>query len=389
MKKILFLVTLLVASVSLWSETDNVAIMDIVDRESQIPYNTKLMLRSNIAELISKINGYEAYDRFNTGQTIDEYEFQRTGHLSSDDIRKIGRLAGVQHILIVEANQLKSNKLSITAKVLSVETARMEKTANVTTKTDMQALQNNAKILVDELFATEEEPVEPVVAEIKEEPVVKEVKEEPVEVQAKEEIEPIIDKVLIERVRRDEYKYGDTWLTRQEYYQFINNRDLCIPAYKQFNQGLLMEEIGKWTLVGGAGCLLIGTLVTAIGVPVNEHIRVETYYMPKDNNDRPQSGVYDGLYVSSYDWKREGTSYTWHATGQGVNYLGCVVAGPILMGLGFAAAVTGGTLWCVGIHKKDYAFEQFNESCATDKPISTISLNLQVSGNGLGLALHF
>ncbi|MBR4564483.1 MAG: hypothetical protein IKO26_08530 [Paludibacteraceae bacterium] len=60
-----------------------------------------------------------------------------------------------------------------------------------------------------------------------------------------------------ERVSYNEYKYGDKWMTRKEYYTFINDRNRCVPAYKQFQIGLKLEKTGMWTTIADpVFCLL-------------------------------------------------------------------------------------------------------------------------------------
>ena len=146
MKKILTLLILAV-TFSAVAQTRKVAILDPVDIENTLPYGVKLMVRSHLAEAITNTPGYEAYDRTNLQQIFDEQEFQRTGFVSDEDIKKIGEMTGVQYVLVAEASKLDEKNLFITAKILNVETARVEKTANTMAQTDIPSLQKGAQDL--------------------------------------------------------------------------------------------------------------------------------------------------------------------------------------------------------------------------------------------------
>ena len=153
MKKIFFVAALFMALSAAAAQSTKVAIMDIVDRNSQIEYNTKLMLSSYIAEAVTNTPGYEAYDHLDISDIIDEYEFQRTGFISSNDISEIGKKTSVQQILIVEVSKIKSRKLFVTAKLHNVTTKQLESAVNTTTSTKVESIQQGIRALTTQLFA--------------------------------------------------------------------------------------------------------------------------------------------------------------------------------------------------------------------------------------------
>ncbi len=97
--------------VRLGLENRKVAILEIVDRADALEYGIKFMLRSNIAWAITAAPGYEGYDRVDVSSIIKEHEFQRTGLVSNQQIKRLGEMAGAQYILIAEAAQVDSNTL--------------------------------------------------------------------------------------------------------------------------------------------------------------------------------------------------------------------------------------------------------------------------------------
>lgn len=123
------------------AQVKKVAILETVDREGNVPYAYKLMLRSNLAKAITDAPGYEAYDRTDMDAIMGEQNFQRTGMVSEDQIKRLGEMTGAAYILVAEAVKADENSMFITAKILNVETAKTEMTENVlmgNAATDMQ-----------------------------------------------------------------------------------------------------------------------------------------------------------------------------------------------------------------------------------------------------------
>jgi len=111
----------------LLAETKKVAILETVDKEGKISYAHKLMLRSSLAKAITEAPGYEAYDRVDTKDILDELKFQRTGLVSDSEIRKVGAMAGAQYVMIAEAVMVDASNMFITAKIIDVESAQTMK----------------------------------------------------------------------------------------------------------------------------------------------------------------------------------------------------------------------------------------------------------------------
>lgn len=321
MKKLFLFLLTVVLSVSALAQTRKVAILETVDRQNQITYGVKLMLRSYLAEAITNSKGYEAYVRTEDIRAIiDEQEFQRTGYVSDEEIKKIGQMTGVQYILVVEASKIDDQNLFVSAKILNVETARMEMTSNLMVQSDVQSLQQGAKDLASRLLKEDSTPA----------------------VVSKSFVSP----GYIERVTYNEYKIGDQWMNRKEYYNFINNKN-CIPAYQQFQTGKKCVTAGWVTFGSGLTIMTIGLCCLA----ADQH-------------------YYNGSY---YEHDYSGS-------------IACCVLAPI----GGATAVCAGIpLLSVGYYKMNNAYKKYNEYCSPDKKPSYVSFNLQSSANGLGLAIHF
>ncbi len=129
-----------------------VAILETVDKEGSISYGIKLMLRSNLAAAVTNTPGYEGYDRVDISSIMGEQNFQRTGMVSDDQIKKLGEMTGASYILVAEAAKLDATHLFITAKILDVESARLEQTANVQSETTVEEFETACRQLAASLF---------------------------------------------------------------------------------------------------------------------------------------------------------------------------------------------------------------------------------------------
>ena len=131
MRKVLSLSCFLFVSFFAFAQEQNikVAILETVDRGGNVEYAYKLMLRSNLAKAITNTPGYEAYDRTDMDAIMSEHDFQRTGLVSEDQIKRLGEMTGASYVLVAEAAKA-DDQMFITAKIINVETAKTEKTDN-------------------------------------------------------------------------------------------------------------------------------------------------------------------------------------------------------------------------------------------------------------------
>ena len=137
----LFLLCLFLCENYAGAQVRKIAVLETVDREGNVPYAVKVMVRSNLTKAITNTYGYEAYDRIDVSQIMGEQSFQRSGMVSDEQIKRLGEMAGAEFILIAEAVTFDPTSVFITAKVLNVETAKTELSENslmAMTATDIQ-----------------------------------------------------------------------------------------------------------------------------------------------------------------------------------------------------------------------------------------------------------
>ncbi len=233
MKKILFFTVAFLLGVNSMAQSNKIAILDIVDRDNQIEYNTKLMLRSYIFEAVAKSPGCEAYEFSGLDEIIDEYEFLRTGNLKLDEIRKIGQAAGVQQILVIEASQLKASQLFVTAKLINASTAQMEMTTNMTTKPQRKVMQSDVSFFTDQLLSSF---------------IIKNnLQTENVQLVRN-------SKEVRKKFNKKKYSYGNKDMSEEEMLIFVHERDPKI--YKKLKKAKALQ-ISGWVFGGASAMWMI------------------------------------------------------------------------------------------------------------------------------------
>lgn len=126
MKKILTLILIFISLVSLADEgIKRVTILEVVDKENRIDLGQEIVLRAALSRSITNTSGYEGYERVDLEKVFGELNFQRTGAVSDEQIKKIGEMTGAKYVLIAEAAMLGETKMVIVAKILDVETAKL------------------------------------------------------------------------------------------------------------------------------------------------------------------------------------------------------------------------------------------------------------------------
>lgn len=158
MKKIFSLLfCLLVFIMQTYSQTPTkkVAILETVDKENVISYGVKLMVRSKLTWAITNTPGYEGYDRVDMASIMSEHDFQRTGLVSDEQIKRLGEMTGAEYILVAEVAMLDHNHIIIVSKILSVETARIVRTSNIQTATDVGSMESACQELAAKLLGVE------------------------------------------------------------------------------------------------------------------------------------------------------------------------------------------------------------------------------------------
>lgn len=354
MRTKLFTLLLLLSTAIASAETMRVAILEPVDRENKINYATKLVLRSNLAKAITNATGYEAYDRSDIDAIVGEQNFQRTGMVSEDQIKRLGEMTGAKYILVAEAVMMDDKNMFIAAKVLDVETARVVMSENQMMGVEAIKIQEGCIKLASNLFhvsipvtnntAIEKEVIETGV-NVKETAIqlVKHTKQE------------------MQVYGKSAYSYGDTPMDIKAMEKFLQNN--CPAAYLKYLSGQKMKKAGWTFLAAGAAVIIGGGICTSI---CNAYSKDAAWSKINANPSLNRDEI-----LKEYEDK----SYAAEA-----GEITCFCIGPIVVSC-VAVPLLG-----VGYYRTNNAHKIFNKQCATPEKLT---LNLQSSQNGIGLALNF
>ena len=134
------------------AEVVKVAILETIDKANEVKYGERLLVRSSLARAVAATPGFEAYDRVDLEAIFGEQNFQRTGYVSSDQIKQLGAMTGAQYILLPEIAKLNDKSFYITAKILDVETAKAVSVSGATTSNDVSAMEQACIKMANELL---------------------------------------------------------------------------------------------------------------------------------------------------------------------------------------------------------------------------------------------
>lgn len=349
-KFILFL--LLLFSAGMYAqEVKRVAILETVDKENKVSYANKLILRASLSKAITQTEGYEAYDRTDVDAIMSEQDFQRTGMVSNDQIKRLGEMTGANYILVAEAAQLDDKKtMFITAKLLDVETARTIMTDYVMMGTTADAIQEGCTILSEKLFSNTTKSTPSKVAA---NTSVSQIPQMSANI-GNGETFVINSKSTQKMFGVKKYTYNGNQMDEKQFVQFLYRNNTKI--YADYVKSKRLISAGWWTM--GTG--IVSMLSLGVGLLFVE----EQYY-----------DSYSGRYRYRTNWE------AWNA---GISFIS----------IGAAATVASIPIVSVGYAKKKKVTYSLNNDLyvannhsATNKP--AVNLSVQASQNGIGLALNF
>ena len=338
-----FILFLLLFSAAMFAqEVKRVAILETVDKENKVSYANKLILRASLSKAITQTEGYEAYDRTDVDAIMSEQDFQRTGMVSNDQIKRLGEMTGANYILVAEAAQLDDKKtMFITAKLLDVETARTIMTDYVMMGTTADAIQEGCTVLSEKLFSNTPKSTSSKVAA---NTSTSQIPQMSANIGNGEKF-VINSKSTQKMFGVKKYSYGGSQMDEKQFVQFLYRNNTKI--YADYVKSKKLISAGWWTM--GAG------VVSMIGIGVGCFI--------------------DGV-----------TSYYYKPGSEG--------AGVAFMAIGGAAIASSIPILGVGYKKKkNVAYSLNNDLYVANNPSTTskpaVNLSVQSSQNGIGLALNF
>ena len=235
--------------------TKKVAILEVVDKEGTLSYSHKLLLRSSLAKAVSNTAGYEAYDRTDIDAIMSEHDFQRTGLVNGDQIKRLGEMAGVAYILVPEGAMMGEENMFITAKLLNVETAKVEMTDNQMVGVSPLELQKGCETLANVLFGKKDNQS---ITQIG-------ISDSYYNIGAQS---AMLFDGSITKIDSKHYSYKGNTMNKKAYEAFLRYK--CPQAYKQYNVGRKLKA-GGWSCIGVGGTFIVlGVALLAVATAETE-----------------------------------------------------------------------------------------------------------------------
>lgn len=352
-KTILFL--FLLFSVVASAQIKRVAILETVDKENKVSYASKLVLRTSLSKAIANTPGCEVYDRTDVDAIMSEHTFQRTGLVNSDQIKRLGEMTGADYILVAEAVKINTKNLFVTAKLLDVETARTIVTEMM--EINVEHMQQGCAALAKKMFPDNKE----------------------LDFGIKRTVGP----QLIRNSKTDQklygieaYSYGETQMDKKALESFLRNNSPDV--YKRYlrgnsciKAGWAIFGIGLATTAAGGACMVLSYRYDEKMWEFEDEIERDNMMFDRYNftpTDEREQYLYDGY---RFYWAKSSLLYE---------------LGIGLMSGGAGLTVISIPIFSAGYGMKNNIHKKYNQQ-ANEQP--NLTLNLQSSRNGVGIALNF
>ena len=266
MKKLYLIILLMAFAIAATAQTKRIAILETIDKEGNVPYAVEVMVRSNLTKVISNTEGYEGYDRVNISQIMDEHEFERTGLVNEDQIRRLGEISGADYLLVSEAVKFDELNIFVTAKILNVVSAKTEGSENALMGMTAQDIQHGCESLANRLLGLPDPTTNNHANSSNvNAPSVQQSAQQPQE-------QPLEDLVVTEMPNLFPERFQNNgFITRQgkTYYQngkplstndYVDLMKSCPQSSSRYTGGLAINLIG-WCVWGGGTGYALGSLI--------------------------------------------------------------------------------------------------------------------------------
>lgn len=153
MKQRLTFFFLLMLTVTAMAQNKKVAVWDTKCSDNSISAMQRVMVRGGMEAAVANAPGYTGFDRASFDAIIREHNFQRSGAVSDNDIKRLGEMAGVQYIIVPEA-MADGKDFYIIVKMLDVESGEFGAAYEELCTTSATDIKNACAKLGSQLFGT-------------------------------------------------------------------------------------------------------------------------------------------------------------------------------------------------------------------------------------------
>lgn len=151
-KKIAFLVALVFLSSVVCAQNKKIAVLDPVCRDGSVNSFYMNTIRGVLEKVVSSTDEYQAYNRIDLDQIMDEHDFQRSGAVSDSEIKELGEMASVDYIMVSDVSA-SDDYLSVVVKILNIETGEYDKVSSPKVmKMEPEEVNKGCSLLAREMF---------------------------------------------------------------------------------------------------------------------------------------------------------------------------------------------------------------------------------------------
>jgi len=150
MKKLL-IILLSVLSLTAVAQQKSVAVLEPVCKDNSVKSFYLLLIRGEMESAITSTDEYSVYDRTAVDKIMEEQNFQRSGLVKDDQIKRLGEMVGVDYVLISEVSA-DEGYMTFIAKILNVETGQSTKSQSELMEMNAPNVKNGCLSIATKLF---------------------------------------------------------------------------------------------------------------------------------------------------------------------------------------------------------------------------------------------
>lgn len=151
MRKFFFFILFTALSLTMVAQQKSVAVLEPICRDNSVGTFYHQIIRGSMESAVTATDEYVSYDRTAFDKVLEEHEFQRSGVVDDDQIRKMGAYAGVDYVLVTELSGYEGY-LNIIVKIINIETGESSKSLNELTEQQPKVVQSVCQDLAKRLF---------------------------------------------------------------------------------------------------------------------------------------------------------------------------------------------------------------------------------------------
>lgn len=127
-KPLAIVISTLILSPSAFSQIKIALLEPLAAEGSQVSTMQKNIVRGELMDALVNFSGYEAFTRMDIDQIMKEQDFQRTGLVNNDQIKKVGEMSGADFICVSKLSK-SNDEVYIEAYLINVETGQISNPA--------------------------------------------------------------------------------------------------------------------------------------------------------------------------------------------------------------------------------------------------------------------